>query len=128
MSALGISSNKPERGILEKQKPTTFGKKGSIIFLLLFCVSYSLSPVCAIGLSLLLEVVAEKLRPSLQAPGKNINTMNLKSKIRLFPFCLSLSREREESAPYIQPVKCVLLRYRLGEPKHRSANIDSLFI
>lgn len=95
---------------------------------LLFCVSYSLRPACAIVLSLLFEVVAEKPRPSLGASGKAINTMNLKSKIRLFPFCFSLSREREESAPCIQPVKCVVLRYRLGEPKHRSANIDSLFI
>lgn len=117
-----------QKGRLEKQKPTTFGEKKVCLPPappppLLFCVL-----VCTIVLSLLFEVVAEKSRPSLGASGKNVNTMNLKSKIRLSPFCFSLSREGEESAPYIQPFKCDVLRYRLGEPKHRSANIDSLFI
>lgn len=133
-SASGISrrllwvfhlTTQTERQIREAETYNIWGKKGLSPppRPLLFCVL-----VCTIVLSLLFEVVAEKSRPSLGASGKNVNTMNLKSKIRLSPFCFSLSREGEESAPYIQPFKCDVLRYRLGEPKHRSANIDSLFI
>lgn len=82
----------------------------------------------AIVLSLLFEVVAEKSKPSLGASGKNMNIMNPKSKIRFLPFCFSVGREREEHVPRTQPFKCDVLGYRLGEPKHLSANIDSLFI
>lgn len=71
-----------------------FGKRVFFLPPLLFCVSYRLRPVRAIVLSLLFEVVAEKSRPSLGASGKNMNTMNLRSKIRFSPFCFSLSRER----------------------------------
>lgn len=83
-----------ERGRLENQEPTIFGKKKSFPPPFLFCVSYSLRPVHAIVLSLLFEGVAEKSRPSLGASGKNVSKTDLKSKIRLSPFCFSLRREK----------------------------------
>lgn len=74
-----------EREIREAETYNIWEKK-SFVFPLLFCVSYNLRPVHAIVLSLLFEVIAEKSRPSLGASGKNMNTMNLKSKIRLSRF------------------------------------------
>lgn len=116
-----------EREIREAETYNIWGKKSFYFSPFVLCFIQSQASTCCCAGSAF-EVVAEKSTPSLGASGKNVNVINLKSKIKLSPFCFSLRREREESAPCIQPFKCDVLGYRLGEPKHHSANIDGLFV